>query len=74
MVAGGFGCARNYGRDVCRSFDDRQPKETIVPHGKPWVKVGVDLFIYKGLEYLIAVDYYSTFWEIDCTATQCHVL
>ena len=40
----------------------------MAPHGKPdrpWVKVGVDLFIYKGLEYLIAVDYYSTFWEID---------
>ena len=54
--------------DVCRSFDDRQPKETMVPHempDRPWAMVGMDLFTYKGREYLIALDYYSTFWEID---------
>ena len=40
----------------------------MVPHempDRPSVKAGVDLFIYRGREYLIALDYYSTFWEID---------
>ncbi|PFX34058.1 Retrovirus-related Pol polyprotein from transposon 17.6 [Stylophora pistillata] len=55
--------------DVCRAFDRKQPKETLIPHevpDRPWAKVGVDLFTYRGRNYLICVDYYSSFWEIDC--------
>ena len=54
--------------DVCRAFDRKQPKETLIPHevpDQPWAKVGVDLFTYRGRNYLIYVDYYSSFWEID---------
>ena len=54
--------------DVCRAFDRRQSKETFIPHETPdlpWEKVGVDLFNFKGRDYLISVDYYSSFWEID---------
>ena len=54
--------------DVCRAFDRKQPKETLIPHevpDRPWAKVGVDLFTYGGRNYLICVDYYSSFWEID---------
>ena len=53
---------------VCRAFDRKQPKETLIPHevpDRPWAKVGVDLFTYRGRNYLICVDYYSSFWEID---------
>ena len=52
--------------DVYRAYDKRQPKETLIPNEvpeRPWAKVGVDL--YKSGNYLICVDYYSSFWEID---------
>jgi hypothetical protein len=32
---------------------------------RPWGKVGTDMFSFNGLDYLITVDYYSGFWEID---------
>ena len=54
--------------DVCRAYDKRQPKETLISHevtGRPWANVGVDLFSYESRNYLICVDYYSSFWEID---------
>ena len=54
--------------DVCREFDWWQSKETFNPHETPdlpWEKVGVDLFNFNGQDYLITVDYYSSFWEID---------
>ena len=31
----------------------------------PWSRVGIDLFSCLGKEYLITVDYYSDFWELD---------
>ena len=54
--------------DVCRAFGRKQPKETFIPHempDRPWAKVGVDLFTYRGWNYLICVDYCSSFWEVD---------
>ncbi|XP_046841865.1 uncharacterized protein K02A2.6-like [Xenia sp. Carnegie-2017] len=35
-----------------------------VPH-RPWSKVGADLFELNGRSYLLMVDYYSGFFEID---------
>ena len=32
---------------------------------RPWEKVGADLFSFKGRQYLITVDYYSQFFELD---------
>ena len=54
--------------DICRSADTRQQKETLHPHeveGRPWAKVGTDLFTFDNKNYLITVDYYSNFWEVD---------
>ena len=54
--------------DVCRSCDTKQAKETLYPHevpDRPWVKVAVDLFEFNSRNYLITVDYYSGFWEVD---------
>ena len=53
---------------VCRSTSDCQQKETMMPHDipdRPWAKVGVDLFSLNNRDYLITVDYYSNFWEVD---------
>uniref|UniRef100_A0A8C7WX48 Gypsy retrotransposon integrase-like protein 1 n=1 Tax=Oryzias sinensis TaxID=183150 RepID=A0A8C7WX48_9TELE len=54
--------------DICRKVDAKQQKETLRPHeltDRPWTKVGTDLFNFDGREYLITMDYYSNFWEID---------
>lgn len=35
-----------------------------VPH-RPWEKVAVDLFSLNQKDYLVTVDYYSGYWELD---------
>ena len=32
---------------------------------RPWEKIGTDLYTINGQDYLIVVDYFSNFWEID---------
>ena len=54
--------------EVCRSCDDRQQKETLLSHDvpdRPWTKVGIDMFLFHDKNYLITVDYYSNYWEVD---------
>lgn len=54
--------------DTCRSVDTKQQKETLQPHEittRPWAKVGTDLFTFGDKDYLMTVDYYSNFWEVD---------
>ena len=46
---------------------DRQSQEPLLPHevpNRPWNKVAVDLFQFRNKDFLIAVDYYSGFYEI----------
>lgn len=53
---------------ICRQMEITPPNETLQSHeipGRPWAKVGVDLFQVNGLNYMVTVDYYSNFWEID---------
>ena len=54
--------------DTCRTYETGQQKETLQPHetpSRPWERVGCDLFTWDSKEYLITVDYYSNFWEVD---------
>ena len=54
--------------DVCRTYETSQQKETLMTHElptRPWEKVAADLFTWDHSEYLITVDYYSNFWEVD---------
>ena len=32
---------------------------------RPWEKIGVDLFSFDNKDFLITVDYFSNYWEID---------
>ena len=32
---------------------------------RPWEQIGVDLFTFDNKEFLVTVDYYSNFWEVD---------
>lgn len=58
--------------DTCRTYGAGQQKEPLSPHNevsRPWEKVGSDLFTLGGRNYLITVDYYSNFGEIDYLPT-----
>ena len=54
--------------EVCRTYETSQQKETLVPHEvplRPWEKVGTDNFQFKNKSYLVTVNYYSNFCEVD---------
>lgn len=54
--------------DTCNTLRWKQPKETLTAHqipSLPWSKLGMDLFALNGTHYLISVDYYSDYWELD---------
>uniref|UniRef100_A0ABM0MBB3 Uncharacterized protein LOC100372575 n=1 Tax=Saccoglossus kowalevskii TaxID=10224 RepID=A0ABM0MBB3_SACKO len=54
--------------DVCHMFRTQQQKETLITHEvpvRPWAKVGIDQFVFDGNDYLVTVDYFSNFWEVD---------
>ena len=54
--------------DVCSTYCDKQSPETIYMHPVPdrqWAKVGTDLFQIEDRDYLVTVDYYSSFFEVD---------
>ena len=49
-------------------MDYKQQRETMISHkipNRPWAKVGTDLFCFDNKDYLITVDYYLNFWEIE---------
>jgi hypothetical protein len=53
---------------ICCSFQRNNPKQPLIPHEsptQPWEKVGADLFEVNNKTYLIIVDYYSDYIEID---------
>lgn len=53
---------------TCRKFEVSHQKESLMPHevpSRPWQRVGVDLFELYNRAYLVCVDYYSNFWEVD---------
>ena len=53
---------------VCQALGTQQQNETLTPHqipSRPWSKVGLDIFTLSDQHYLITVDHYSNFWEID---------
>ncbi|GFO38464.1 endogenous retrovirus group k member 11 pol protein [Plakobranchus ocellatus] len=54
--------------DTCATFCARQPEQPLLTHGvppRPWQKVGSDIFSISGTNYLVTVDYFSTFIEVD---------
>ena len=54
--------------ETCRRYETSHKKESLIPHkvlNWSWEQVGVDLFELNKKEFMITVDYYSNFWEID---------
>ncbi len=53
---------------VCNTFRRRNCKEPMIEHDiphRPWQKVGSDLFEFDHEQYIVLVDYYSNFIEVD---------
>ncbi|RUS77745.1 hypothetical protein EGW08_014504 [Elysia chlorotica] len=54
--------------DTCATCCARQPEQPLITHevpSRPWQKVGTDIFSISGRNYLITVDYFNTFIEVD---------
>ena len=53
---------------ICSSQPVQQGKEPLICHelpNRPWEKIAVDLFDLNGTEFVVTVDYYSSFFEVD---------
>ena len=53
---------------TCIAYLPSQSKETLLSHEiptRPWQKVGTDLFTWNNRQFLVTVDYYSRYFEID---------
>ena len=54
--------------EICAAEGKSQSKESLMSHeitGRPWEKVGIDLFELKNQICLVTVDYFSNFWEVE---------
>lgn len=52
---------------TCIKFLPKQPSEPLKPHdlcNYPWEKVGADLCVFNGKNYLVLCDYYSNYSEV----------
>ena len=53
--------------DICSCYQSSQPKEPLICHeiaDRSWQKIGVDVFTKNDTDYLWAVDYYSSYFEV----------
>ena len=53
---------------IFNSYQSAQAKEPMISHHiptRPWEKVGMDLFELNNRDFLITVDYYSNYFEVD---------
>ncbi len=52
---------------VCSRYQKSNQWEPLMPHEvppRPWAKVGVDIFMYGGSDYVVIVDYFSKYPEV----------
>ena len=58
---------------ICATNHPSYPKEPLLPHNTPscpWQKIATNIFTWDSKNYLITVDYYSRFFEIDQLTTK----
>ncbi|KAK7105792.1 hypothetical protein V1264_017126 [Littorina saxatilis] len=54
--------------EACQRMKPQNQKETLKQHDdgqQCWTKIGTDLFEISGRQYLVTVDYFSNFIEVD---------
>ena len=60
--------------DICNKYQPEQPKLPLMQPDLPtrlWEKLGTDIFDFKGLKYLMIVDYYSRILVIRPLSDMC---
>ena len=53
---------------ICNEHKPEQARQPMISHpvpDRPWSTISADLFTLDGRSYLIVVDHYSDFWEVD---------
>ncbi|KAJ8398705.1 hypothetical protein AAFF_G00419020 [Aldrovandia affinis] len=53
---------------TCNVYAHNQQKETMLSHDlptRPWQILSMDMFTHRQKDYLLIVDHYSDFWEIE---------
>ncbi|KAG1686326.1 E3 ubiquitin-protein ligase RNF31 [Nymphon striatum] len=54
--------------EACQTYATRQQREPLMSHepaDERWQKVGIDLCQFENISYLVTVDYFSSFIEVD---------
>lgn len=54
--------------EVCEKFGKANTKEPLIPHSipsRPFEKIGIDILEFRNVNYLIIMDYYSKWLEIE---------
>ena len=54
--------------EICLTYAPHQQKEPLLSHevpDRPWAKIATDLFQFENKDYLVTVDYFSNFFEVD---------
>lgn len=60
---------------ICAKYSQSKKSEELKPHEIktiPWLKVGCDIFEFKNNKYLLLIDYYTKFVEIDELNNNCN--
>ena len=53
---------------ICSQYHAERPTEPMLSHkipSRPWSKINVDLFALDGKQYLVIVDHYSDYFELE---------
>ena len=53
---------------LCAKYQRSNAQEPYLPHtppSEPWQRVAMDFFVMRGAEYLLVVDYYSKYVEVE---------
>ena len=54
--------------ESCNTYQPCQTKEPMLSHlvpNQPWSRIAGDLFAWEGMNFVLLVDYYSDWWEIE---------
>ena len=59
-------------RDIClqyRASNTKQPLQSHQIPDRPWQVAGTDVFTFDNKDYLVTVDYFSRYFEVDLLPT-----
>lgn len=58
---------------ICAKYKPTNPCEPLIPHvilERPWSKLGIDIFTFRGRDYLLVVDYFFRYPEVSQLSTK----